>query len=78
MAPKLANIENGETSLVPELSDIWCRLRLWWAGADGALAAVGSNTYVWISLGLLFAVPFRRADAESAVDRLMPARRNDQ
>jgi alpha-1,2-mannosyltransferase len=29
---------------------------LWWAGTDGWAAAVGSNTYVWISLGLL-AVP---------------------
>jgi alpha-1,2-mannosyltransferase len=30
---------------------------LWWAGTDGWLAAFGSNTYVWISLGLLAAVP---------------------
>jgi alpha-1,2-mannosyltransferase len=30
---------------------------LWWAGTDGWLAAIGSNTYVWISLGLLAAVP---------------------
>ncbi|MBL7260488.1 glycosyltransferase 87 family protein [Paractinoplanes lichenicola] len=38
---------------------------LWWAGADGFLAAIGSNTYVWISVGLLLALPFRareRAD----------------
>ncbi|MDY7083989.1 MAG: glycosyltransferase 87 family protein [Actinomycetota bacterium] len=32
---------------------------LWWAGADGFLAAIGSNTYVWISVGLLLSVPFR-------------------
>jgi hypothetical protein len=25
VAPKLANIENGEISLVPKLRDIWCR-----------------------------------------------------
>ncbi|MEU4625100.1 hypothetical protein AB0G04_34645 [Actinoplanes sp. NPDC023801] len=24
--PKLANIEMGETSLVPKLNDIWCRI----------------------------------------------------
>lgn len=30
---------------------------LWWAGAHGWLAVVGSNTYVWISFGLLLAVP---------------------
>jgi alpha-1,2-mannosyltransferase len=29
---------------------------LWWAGTEGWLAAIGSNTYVWISLGLLAAV----------------------
>ncbi|XVV13884.1 glycosyltransferase 87 family protein [Actinoplanes sp. CA-131856] len=29
---------------------------LWWAGADGLLAAIGSNTYVWISIGLLVAL----------------------
>jgi alpha-1,2-mannosyltransferase len=40
---------------------------LWWAGTDGWLAAVGSNTYVWISLGLLAAVPaIRAADYEPA------------
>ncbi|GAB2597214.1 membrane protein [Paractinoplanes abujensis] len=35
---------------------------LWWAGADGFLAAIGSNTYVWISIGLLVALPFRTED----------------
>ncbi|MCY1142748.1 glycosyltransferase 87 family protein [Actinoplanes sp. Pm04-4] len=34
---------------------------LWWAGAHGFLAAIGSNTYVWISLALLLTVPFRAA-----------------
>ncbi|XVU26664.1 glycosyltransferase 87 family protein [Actinoplanes sp. CA-054009] len=29
---------------------------LWWAGAHGFLAAIGSNTYVWISIGLLLAL----------------------
>ncbi|GAA0490103.1 membrane protein [Paractinoplanes deccanensis] len=29
---------------------------LWWAGADGFLAAVGSNTYVWIAVALLVAL----------------------
>jgi alpha-1,2-mannosyltransferase len=29
---------------------------LWWAGAHGFLAAIGSNTYVWISVGLLIAL----------------------
>jgi hypothetical protein len=29
VAPKLANIENGEISLVPKLSDIWCRNSGW-------------------------------------------------
>ncbi len=35
---------------------------LWWAGANGVLAAIGSNTYVWISLALLFTVPFRATE----------------
>ena len=30
---------------------------LWWAGSDGWGAVLGSNTYVWICLGLLLAVP---------------------
>jgi alpha-1,2-mannosyltransferase len=34
---------------------------LWWAGTQGWLAAFGSNTYVWISLGLLAAVPAARS-----------------
>lgn len=29
---------------------------LWWAGSDGFLAALGSNTYVWISVVLLILV----------------------
>ncbi|MEU8814785.1 glycosyltransferase 87 family protein [Actinoplanes sp. NPDC048796] len=29
---------------------------LWWAGAHGFLALIGSNTYVWISIGLLLAL----------------------
>ena len=32
---------------------------LWWAGGRGWLAVVGSNAYVWISIGLLLAVPAR-------------------
>ncbi|SNY30023.1 glycosyltransferase 87 family protein [Paractinoplanes atraurantiacus] len=37
---------------------------LWWAGADGFLAVIGSNTYVWISIGLLLALqaPGRATD----------------
>jgi alpha-1,2-mannosyltransferase len=35
---------------------------LWWAGTQGWLAAVGSNTYVWISLGLFAAVGFMRRE----------------
>ena len=34
--------------LVLSSSVVW----LWWAGTDGWLAVAGSNTYVWISLGL--------------------------
>jgi alpha-1,2-mannosyltransferase len=34
---------------------------LWWAGTQGWFAAFGSNTYVWISLGLLAAVPAGRS-----------------
>jgi alpha-1,2-mannosyltransferase len=30
---------------------------LWWAGPSGWVAAIGSNTYVWISLGLLVLLP---------------------
>jgi alpha-1,2-mannosyltransferase len=33
---------------------------LWWAGPDGWLAVLGSNTYVWICLVLLVALPVRR------------------
>jgi alpha-1,2-mannosyltransferase len=39
--------------IVLSSSIVW----LWWAGAHGWVAAVGSNTYVWVSLGLLLAVP---------------------
>jgi alpha-1,2-mannosyltransferase len=35
---------------------------LWWAGQDGWLAVIGSNTYVWISLGLLVAVGVARKE----------------
>ncbi|MBM2618797.1 DUF2029 domain-containing protein [Actinoplanes sp. LDG1-06] len=41
---------------------------LWWAGADGFLAAIGSNTYVWISFGLLTAVPFRAGSGTPRVE----------
>jgi alpha-1,2-mannosyltransferase len=34
---------------------------LWWAGTTGWLAAFGSNTYVWISLGLLATAPAGRS-----------------
>jgi hypothetical protein len=34
---------------------------LWWSGTPGWLAAIGGNTYVWISLGLLAAVPAARS-----------------
>jgi alpha-1,2-mannosyltransferase len=30
---------------------------LWWAGTEGWAAMIGSNTYVWICLGLMVAVP---------------------
>ena len=40
---------------------------LWWAGPHGWLAAVGSNTYVWISLGLgALLVPPARLHADSS------------
>ena len=41
---------------------------LWWAGAEGAAAAAGSNTYVWISVGLLLAVPLRAEAARARLD----------
>jgi alpha-1,2-mannosyltransferase len=41
---------------------------LWWAGSDGFLAALGSNTYVWISIGLMLAVAFRSPAAQEAGD----------
>ncbi|WP_127507946.1 glycosyltransferase 87 family protein [Actinoplanes solisilvae] len=40
---------------------------LWWAGSDGWLAALGSNTYVWISVGLLIFVS--RVAPPAAPDR---------
>jgi hypothetical protein len=40
--------------IVLSSSVVW----LWWAGTDGWPAAVGSNTYVWISLRLLVAPRF--------------------
>jgi alpha-1,2-mannosyltransferase len=51
--PRLAAL--AVVYIVLSSSVVW----LWWAGADGLLAAIGSNTYVWISLGLLLTVPFR-------------------
>jgi alpha-1,2-mannosyltransferase len=41
--------------IVLSSSVVW----LWWAGTDGWAAAVGSNTYVWISLGLLGVLAYR-------------------
>ncbi|MBU2669637.1 DUF2029 domain-containing protein [Actinoplanes bogorensis] len=43
------------TYVILSSSVVW----LWWAGSEGFLAAIGSNTYVWISIGLMLAVPFR-------------------
>jgi alpha-1,2-mannosyltransferase len=43
------------TYVILSSSVVW----LWWAGAEGFLAAIGSNTYVWISIALLLTVPFR-------------------
>ena len=31
---------------------------LWWDGSSGPLAAVGSNAYVWITVGLLVLLPY--------------------
>ncbi|MEV4346855.1 glycosyltransferase 87 family protein [Actinoplanes sp. NPDC049596] len=42
----------GAVYVVLSSSVVW----LWWAGAHGLLAAIGSNTYVWISIGLLLAL----------------------
>jgi len=36
---------------------------LWWAGADGWGATLGSNTYVWITAGLLLLLPITRSSA---------------
>jgi alpha-1,2-mannosyltransferase len=45
--------------IVLSSSVVW----LWWAGPHDWVAAIGSNTYVWISIGLLAAVPVSaRAD----------------
>ncbi|MCM4080733.1 glycosyltransferase 87 family protein [Paractinoplanes hotanensis] len=53
--PRLAVL--AATYVILSSSVVW----LWWAGADGFPAAIGSNTYVWISIGLLLTVPFRAA-----------------
>ncbi|MCO8272790.1 glycosyltransferase 87 family protein [Actinoplanes sp. TRM 88003] len=51
--PRLLTL--AATYVILSSSVVW----LWWAGAHGFLAALGSNTYVWISLALLFTIPFR-------------------
>jgi alpha-1,2-mannosyltransferase len=43
----------GAIYVVLSSSVVW----LWWAGTDGWLAVLGSNTYVWICLVLLVALP---------------------
>jgi len=50
---------------------------LWWAGTHGWLATVGSNTYVWISLGLLAAVGVtqRESNNRAAYARVGGSRR---
>jgi alpha-1,2-mannosyltransferase len=55
---KLRLIVLGLVFGVLSSSVVW----LWWAGSDGLAAAVGSNTYVWISLGLLVAVGVARKE----------------
>ncbi|WP_250000891.1 glycosyltransferase 87 family protein [Actinoplanes sp. M2I2] len=47
---------------------------LWWSGGSGLLAAIGSNTYVWISIGLLLAVPFREPTAAVSPPKLLTER----
>jgi alpha-1,2-mannosyltransferase len=42
---------------------------LWWAGVYGWTGTLGSNTYVWISAGLLPAVPVARRVAPPAERR---------
>ena len=46
----------GAVYVVLSSSIVW----LWWSGGSGWLAAVGSNTYVWVSIGLFLAVPTDR------------------
>jgi alpha-1,2-mannosyltransferase len=41
---------------------------LWWAGTDGWPATAGSNTYVWISLGLLAAVGLTQRESDDRAD----------
>jgi alpha-1,2-mannosyltransferase len=53
--PRLAVL--AAVYVVLSSSVVW----LWWTGTHGWLAAIGSNTYVWISLGLLAAVPAVRS-----------------
>ncbi|WP_250035685.1 glycosyltransferase 87 family protein [Paractinoplanes maris] len=50
--PRLAAL--AAVYVILSSSVVW----LWWSGSDGPLAAIGSNTYVWISIALLLTVPF--------------------
>jgi len=43
--------------LVLSSSIVW----LWWSGSSGWVAAAGSNTYVWITVGLLLLLPITRS-----------------
>jgi alpha-1,2-mannosyltransferase len=59
--------------IVLSSSVVW----LWWAGSDGLLGAIGSSTYVWISIGLLFATtPTPVRFFQSFVNVLQPLDRN--
>lgn len=53
------------TYVILSSSVVW----LWWAGSDGPLGAIGSNTYVWISIGLLAAVGVVSNREYAAVER---------
>jgi len=61
--PRLAALAG--VYVVLSSSVVW----LWWAGTSGWLAAIGSNTYVWISLGLLAAVPTVRTASYAPAGR---------
>ena len=45
---------------------------LWWGGVQGWTGTIGSNTYVWISIGLLLLLPVRVTPA------LLPAARSQR